>query len=320
MNSNESAQEILQTALEWLDQNHTVGLVTVVKTWGSSPSPAGSMMLLRDDGQYLGSVSGGCIEDDILVRYCGGEFIQKPPSKLKYGVTSEQAHRFSLPCGGGLELVLENLINQDLLRKILAKINQDELICRRLCLVSGEVTLLSASYDDKFSYTDSYIQQVFGPNWQLLLIGAGHLSHCVMQIGLMLGYQVTVCDPREKHDDNWQLSESNLTKLMPDDAVKKIATHKHSIVITLTHDPKLDDMALWEALQFPIFYIGALGSKRTNAARRQRLQQLGLSPEQLARLHGPVGIPIGSHTPAEIAVAIMADITAARHGITLNVQ
>jgi xanthine dehydrogenase accessory factor len=320
MNSNESAQEILPTALEWLGQNRAVALATVVKTWGASPSPAGSMMLLRDDGRHLGSVSGGCIEEDMLVRYCGGEFAQTLPSKLEYGVTSEPAHRFSLPCGGRLELVLENLTDQDLLRKILAKIGRAELICRRLCVASGEVTLLPASPDDEFSYGGGYMQQVFGPTWQLLLIGAGRLSRCVAQIGLMLGYQVTVCEPREKYDENWQLPGSNLSRLMPDDAVKKIATHKRGIVVTLTHDPKLDDMALWEALQSPVFYIGALGSKRTNTARRQRLQQLGLSPEQLARLHGPVGMPIGSRTPAEIAVAIMADITAARHGITLNVQ
>lgn len=318
MSSSEAAPEILQTALEWLNQGHAVALATVGQTWGSSPSPAGSMMLLRDDGRHLGSVSGGCIEEDLLMRYSGGEFAH--PSKLKYGVTSEQAQRFGLPCGGRLELVLENLTDQDLLRKILAKISQAELVGRRLDLASGKVTLLPASPDDEFSYGDGYMQHVFGPTWQLLLIGAGHLSRCVAQIGLMLGYQVTVCDPREEYGDNWLLSGSELSRLMPDDAVKKMVSHKRGVVVTLTHDPKLDDMALWEALQSPAFYIGALGSKRTNAARRKRLQQLGLSPVQLARLHGPVGLPIGSNTPAEIAVAVMAGIIAARHGVTNDVK
>jgi xanthine dehydrogenase accessory factor len=316
----ESAQEILQTALDWLDQDHAVVLVTVLKTWGSSPRPVGSLMLLRDDGRHFGSVSGGCIEENLLARYREAEFAPELPSKLEYGVTSEQAQRFGLPCGGRLELVLENLADQDLLREILAKIDRSELVCRRSNLANGEVILLPASPDDEFNYSGDYMQLVFGPTWQLLLIGAGHLSHCVAQIGLMLDYQVTVCDPREDYGDNWRLSGSELSRQMPDDAVKKTVAHKRGVVITLTHDPKLDDMALWEALQSPVFYVGALGSKRTNADRRQRLQQLGLSSEQLERLHGPVGLPIGSHTPAEIAVAIMADITAARHGICLNVQ
>jgi len=309
----ESAQEILQTAQEWLNQGHAVILATVLKTWGSSPRPVGSMMLLRDDGWHLGSVSGGCIEEELLKH--SGELVQQLPTKLEYGVTSEQAQHFGLPCGGCLEIVLEPLIEQNWLKEVLTKISQAELICRRLDVNNGTVTLLPASSDDEFNYRDGYMQQIFGPTWQLLLIGAGHLSRCVATIGLMLGYQVTVCDPRKEYSDNWQLPGTELSRLMPDDAVKKMAAHKRGIIVTLTHDPKLDDMALWEALHSPAFYIGALGSKRTNAARRQRLQQLGLSSPQLKRLHGPVGLPIGSRTPAEIAVAVMAEITAARHGL-----
>ncbi len=317
MTGNASAPEILHTALAWLKQNHQVALITVAKTWGSSPRPVGSMLLVREDGRHLGSVSGGCIEEDLLNRYCNGEFAQQPLTELKYGVTSEQAHRFGLPCGGSLKLVLENLIDQAWLKNILATIEQTELIYRQINLTNGEVTLLPANVDAEFSYANGYMQQVFGPTWQLLLIGAGHLSHYVAQIGLMLGYQVIVCDPRETYSDNWQLPGTELIRIMPDDAVKQLISHKRGIVVTLTHDPKLDDMALWEALQSPAFYIGALGSKRSSDSRRQRLQKLGVSLEQLARLHAPVGLDIGSHTPAEIAVAVMAEITAMRNGINL---
>jgi len=306
--------EILPTALQWLEQGHKVALVTVVKTWGSSPRPVGSMLLMRHDGQHLGSVSGGCIEAEILERYRNGEFTSSIPTKLSYGVTSDQAQKFGLPCGGSLELVLENLTDSNWLTNVLTATKQSELICRQLNLADGSVNLFPATTDAKFTCTNEFIQQIFGPTWQLLLIGAGHLSHHVAQIGLLLDYEIIVCDPREQYNNSWQLPGTKLISIMPDDAVKQIA-HKHGIVITLTHDPKLDDMALWEALKSPAFYIGALGSKRTNASRRQRLQQLGLTATQLARLHGPVGLAIGSHTPAEIAVAIMAELTAVRNGI-----
>lgn len=309
--ANASAPEILRTALAWLEENHQVILVTVAKTWGSSPRPVGSMLLMREDGRHVGSVSGGCIEEDLLT----GEFTSPLPHILEYGITSEQAHRFGLPCGGALTLVVEHITERTWLETILAALERSELIGRQLNLTNGEVTLLPATPEDTFRYTTDSLQQVFGPTWQLLLIGAGQLSHYVAQIGLMLGYQVIVCDPRETYHGNWQLLDVEMTRMMPDDAVKQFVSHQRGIVVTLTHDPKLDDMAVWEALQSPAFYVGALGSKRASDTRRLRLQKLGVTPEHIARLHAPVGIDIGSHTPAEIAVSVMAEITAIRNRI-----
>jgi len=155
--------------------------------------------------------------------------------------------------------------------------------------------------------------KVFGPGWNILLIGAGHLSSYVASIALMLNYNVTVCDPRQEYQSMWEVEGVYFANKMPDDAVKQLAPGQRSIVVTLAHDPKLDDMALMEALSADLFFVGALGSKRSHEQRRTRLLQLGLSQQQLDKLHAPVGLDIGSHTPPEIAVSIMAQITALRN-------
>lgn len=312
-----SDRELLQTAITWLQQGHVLALVTVAKTWGSSPRPAGSLMLMRNDGVHAGSVSGGCVEEDLVARYRQGELANRFPSSIDYGVNRQQATRFGLPCGGRLELVVEQLDNSAQLQILLDKIQHNELITRRLCLNTGEVSLHPASAADDFSYSPDAVSKVFGPRWQMLLIGAGHLSHYVAQIALMLDYHVIVCDPREEYREAWLDSEigraTQFVTDMPDDAVQQYARHPRSVVITLTHDPKLDDMALLDALSSNAFYVGAIGSTQNNAQRRQRLKELGLTPQELQRLHAPVGLSIGSHTPPEIAVSILAEITALRN-------
>lgn len=312
-----SDRELLQTAVTWLQQGHSLALVTVARTWGSSPRPAGSMMLMREDGVHCGSVSGGCVEEDLLSRYYERQLADQLPTLIDYGVNRQQATRLGLPCGGRLELVVEQLDNPAQLQLLLDKISHNELITRRLCLNTGEVSLHPATAADDFSYTPDAIRKVFGPRWQMLLIGAGHLSHYVTQIALMLDYQVIVCDPRPEYREAWLDSEigqaTQFITDMPDDAVRSYACHPRSVVITLTHDPKLDDMALLDALSANIFYVGAIGSHQNNNQRRQRLRDLGLTPQELECLHAPVGLAIGSHTPPEIAVAILAEITALRN-------
>lgn len=310
-------REALETALTWLQAGHTLALVTVARTWGSSPRPAGSLMLMRDDGVHTGSVSGGCVEEDLVARYSQQQLTRQFPTLIDYGVDRQEATRLGLPCGGRLELVVEQLDNPAQVQLLLNKIQKNELITRRLCLSTGEVSLHPASAADEFSYSRDAINKVFGPRWQMLLIGAGHLSHYVAQLGLMLDYQVIVCDPRPEYQEVWQASEIGRTTefitIMPDEAVQHYARHPRSVVIALTHDPKLDDMALLDALSSNAFYVGAIGSKQNTAQRRYRLSELGLTPHELQRLHAPVGLPIGSHTPPEIAVSILAEITALRN-------
>ena len=222
--------------------------------------------------------------------------------------------RFGLPCGGRLELLVEELDNQTQLQTLLYKIQSKEFISRQVCLNTGAVSLHAANAKDDFAFTNDYVKKVFGPRWQMLLIGAGHLSQYVAQIALMLDYHVIVCDPREEYQQSWPLTdEIDMVGMMPDEAVQAYVTHPRSVVITLAHDPKLDDMALMDALNSNAFYIGAIGSQKNHEKRCERLKELGLTAQQLHRLHAPVGLPIGSHAPPEIAVSILAEITAFRH-------
>lgn len=305
--------DVLLKAREWLGDGHKVVLVTVLKTWGSSPRPVGSVMLMSDQGILHGSVSGGCVEEDLLRRYLDQQLSESFPTRVNYGVNRAEASRFGLPCGGRLELLIEQLNDDFALQQLLDVIQQQHLITRQVDLQSGKVSLQAASTQQPFEYSHRTVRKVFGVQWTMLLIGAGHLSHYVSQMALMLDYRVVVCDPRQEYVLNWQVEGTELTTLMPDDAVQHYANTKRSVVVALTHDPKLDDMALLDALVSPAFYVGAIGSQRNCQARRERLRDIGLSPAQVNRLHAPTGIPIGSHTPAEIAVSILAEITRQRN-------
>lgn len=319
MQAYSSDQDILHTALDWLQQGQQVALVTVLKTWGSSPRPAGSLFIMRRDGLHAGSVSGGCVEEDLLQRYRAQQLGDQQVTRIDYGVNREEASRFGLPCGGRLELLVEQLSDPQQLQQLVDTLHQQQLIARQVDLHSGSVTLQPAVAGAELVYTQRYVRQVFGPQWLMLLIGAGHLSQYVSQMALMLGYRVIVCDPREEYARSWQVAGTQLTSLMPDDAVQKYIQQPRSIVIALTHDPKLDDLALLDALNSAAFYVGAIGSSKNCAARRQRLQTMGLAARQIQRLHAPVGLPIGSHTPAEIAVSILAEITQLRNAVELAV-
>ncbi len=305
--------EVLVKASEWLDQGHEVLMVTVLKTWGSSPRPPGSLMIMRDDAVLHGSVSGGCVEEDLLQRYRDHQLSDSYPTRVDYGVKQGEASRLGLPCGGRLELLVERLETPRAISPLLDALQQQKLLSRHIDLQTGQVSLQAASAEQDFLYTGHSVRKVFGPQWKMLLIGAGHLSYYVSRVALMLGYQVIVCDPREEYARDWQLEGTELTTLMPDDAVQVYAQQPRSIVIALTHDPRLDDLALLDALNSPAFYVVAIGSQRNCEARRQRLQQMGLTPVSIKKLHAPVGLSIGSHTPPEIAVSILAEITRQRN-------
>ena len=309
--SHGSDREILQTALDWLSGGWRTALVTVVRTWGSSPRPPGALMVMREDGRFEGSVSGGCIEDDLVARFVG-EQLAALPALIDYGVKAGEAARFGLPCGGRLELLVEALEQPASLRSLLQKIDDGKLVRRHVCLNSGEVSLHAARPGEDFHADADGVNQLFGPAWQLLLIGAGQLARYTARMALMLGYRVIVCDPRDSHREGWSESGVEVIASMPDEAVQALAHHPRAAVVTLAHDPKVDDMALMEALGSDAFYVGALGSSKTSESRRQRLTEVGVSESDIGRLRAPVGLDIGSRTPAEIALAIMAGITAAR--------
>lgn len=269
------------------------------------------LAIRRDDGRMVGSVSGGCVEADLVERYIAGE-LADCPTTVDYGVDPAGAARFGLPCGGQLELLVEEP-ESAALQPVVDAIADGRLIERRVCLETHEVSLHPSDSDSDFEVETHTVRKRFGPHWRLILVGAGQLADYLARIALTLGFRIVLCDPRpEFHSD---LDGVSVTRRMPDDLIQALPQTRRTAIVTLAHDPKLDDLALLDALQTDFFYIGALGSKRTSAARRERLATLGVSKAQLSKLRAPVGLDIGSHTPAEIAVAIAADLTAVRHGI-----
>lgn len=310
--------QVLKSARDWLNAGHRVVLATVVKTWGSAPRPIGALTAIRDDGMIAGSVSGGCVEDDMIERVRARELVNDKPATTSYGISAQEAQRFGLPCGGTLELVLEPLGPQSGLEELLARVERHELVVRRLDMDSGRVEIGPGKWSDQLSFDGAELISVHGPHWRLLIIGAGQLSKYLAQMAQALDYHVTVCDPREEYADTWDLPGAELTRGMPDDVVIAMNLDAHSAVVTLTHDPKLDDMALLEALKSPAFYVGAIGSKKNNDARRLRLAEFDLSQREIGRLHGPVGLKIGSKTPPEIAIAVLAEMTAIKNGVELS--
>lgn len=301
---------VLNDALGWLNAGHGATMVTVVETWGSAPRPPGALLAMRDDGMVSGSVSGGCVEDDLIARIKTGDGCDRDrPSMLAYGVSREEAARFGLPCGGTLRVVQEPLRDSAWLREVLARTADHQLVMRSLRFATGEVTLRDATRGETFSFDGCTMSTLFGPRWRLLLIGAGQLSRAVAAMATALDFEVLVCDPREEYAGAMEDDGLRRVQGMPDDVVRALKPDPHTAIVALTHDPKLDDMALLEALSSDAFYVGALGSHRSQEARRMRLtEHFDLTHEHVGRLHGPVGLPIRAITPAEIAVSIVAEI------------
>ncbi|MCQ4260571.1 XdhC family protein [Stutzerimonas stutzeri] len=309
--------DVLRAVSNWQKLGHAVTLYTVVQTWGSAPRQPGSMLALRDDGVVIGSVSGGCIEDDLIQRQANGaQRVDHGAVKLiTYGMSREEAARFGLPCGGTLRLTAEQVTDIAWVDSLVQRCSRQQLTARHLELASGRVTLADASPDDSFFFDGSVLRTLYGPRWRLMMIGAGQVSRYAADIALLMGFEVMVCDPRREFSAEWDDDRVTHVAGMPDDAVLSIQPDERTAIVTLTHDPRLDDMALLTALKSNAFYVGALGSKQTTERRRGYLGQLGLTADEIARLHGPIGLYIGSHTPAEIALSLMAQIVALKNGV-----
>ena len=316
---------VLRTAAGWQAAGQPALLVTVARTWGSSPRPPGSLMAISGRGETVGSVSGGCIEDDLILRIReeGIEAVcaQGLPTVLRYGISADQAHRFGLPCGGTVELVLEPLQAHSQVEALLAACAARQGTQRHLDLRTGVVTLLPGHTDGVPRREGDVLVNHFGPRARLVLIGAGDLSRFMSEMALSLGFEIVVCDPRPEQRASWSLPGVQLSHEMPDDLIQRLRPDARTAVVALTHDPKLDDLALIDALQSPAFYVGAIGSRRNAQQRRERLQEhFDLTPAQMARLRSPAGLYIGSKTPAEIALSIMAEVVACKNGIALPPQ
>lgn len=304
-------QAVLEAASHWLESaDRDVWLCTIVAGTGSAPRPPGTLLACDSEGGQVGSLSGGCIEDDLLERLREGRLPQVA-SQVEYGVSAEENERLGLPCGGRLQVLVQPLdAERDLpwLREALAAIAGRRCLLREVDVALNCTRWYAAAHFVPLSWDGNLLTQTFGPRQRMLLVGAGQLSQTLAELALAMDYEVLVTDPREHLRAQWDGPVVPLVGGMPDDVIRAEASDAHSLVITLTHDPRIDDMALMEALAGEAWYVGALGSRRTTEKRLARLRQLGLSDRQLAALHAPVGLDIGSKTPLEIAVAILAEL------------
>lgn len=307
---------VLNFVNDCLQKNEACWLITVIKTWGSSPRLPGACLAWSENFGTCGSLSGGCVEDHLIEKLRTGQFTQQHPFIESYGVTSEQAQQFGLPCGGRLDLLMEyipaNPTQQQHFQQLHETLNQRMGLVRTINLKnrfnserSADMTL---SPPKPLTITNDQIDIYFGPRYRIVMIGANQVAQFLAEFCSTLDFDTWVCDPRENAFQHWPVSFTRNFTQMPDDLIREQANDQFTAIVTLSHDPRVDDMALMEALTTDAFYIGAMGSKKTTQARIQRLQQLGLSEQQIEKLIAPVGLSIGSKTPAEIAMSIAADL------------
>ena len=277
------------------------------------------MLAWCESGHFVGSVSGGCIEDDLLQ-----EFAAQPPQHVlikSYGVSAAKAASRGLPCGGRLDVVIEPLSDNDYIERVLRAISERKRLQRSINVKSGEVRLSAAHDSERTRMQGDVLHVVYEAEWRLLIIGAGELSQFVEQFARALGFATLVCDPRENYRDSWPHHETIVQSDMPDDFIIAANCDAQTAIVALTHDPKIDDLAILEALNSDAFYIGALGSKRTNAARRERLaEHFEVSQERLAFMRGPIGIDLNTRNAAEIALSVVTEIVARRNGVRIQAE
>ncbi len=310
-----SEVEILERGQHWLAEGERVVLATVAYTWGSSPRPPGAVMVMSESGRIAGSVSGGCIEDELLARVrddfpLGFETIEYNSDTTR-----------TLPCGGRLLLTLEPLASLPDLATMMNALRDGASVVRRLDLEQRTVGWAPADDDARTRLEDQILNVVYEPAWRLVVVGAGELASWVCRFAKLLDYTIEVCEPRPDYREAWPLGEFTVSDDYPDDFIAGRVCDGHTAIVALTHDPKVDDLAMLEGLRTRAFYLGALGSGRTTAKRAARLiEHFAMTEDDVKRIRGPIGIDLKTRKPQEIALAVMTDITAARNGVAITTE
>ena len=311
--------DLPKLARDWLRAGREVALATVVQTWGSAPRPVGSQLLIDSNGAMEGSVSGGCVEGAVIVEAIDAIAAGKP-LLLDYGVSDDEAFAVGLACGGQIKVLVEPVgavIPAALLDDLVALRARGEPVAYVTQLSAPAPRLAGrAEFPDRFRMDQSGIEEdgdtfvaVHNPPLRMIIVGAVHIAQHLVPMARACGYAPIVVDPRPAFASPDRFADARIVDDWPDAAMQALAPDMRSAVVTLTHDPKLDDPAIRAALASEAFYIGCLGSTRTHAKRVARLEEAGFAPDQIARLHAPVGLDIGGRHPAEIAVSIMAEVT-----------
>jgi xanthine dehydrogenase accessory factor len=329
---------VLSKALDWLNEGRGVALATVIQTWGSAPQPVGSQLLIDAEGNFLGSVSGGCVEAEVITEAADIIATGRPKS-LEFGVEDDKAWSVGLACGGAIRIFVERVAAErpagELLPELVKAIHARRAVALVTNLASGAQRLVHASgefgpdlapaLDDAFSRGRSMTLEtsdgelfinVFNPTVRLIIVGAVHVAQPLVPMARALGYDVVIVDPRSAFATDQRFGDVEFARDWPDEALPKIGLDARTALIALTHDPKIDDPALIAALASDAFYVGALGSRKTHAKRVDRLLAAGVAPADIDRIHAPIGLDIGAQGAPEIAVSIIAEITAVQRGKT----
>jgi len=316
---------IPESALDWLREGKGAALATVIETWGSAPRPRGSQLAISSEAEMAGSVSGGCVEGAVVAEALEalGDGV---PRVLEYGVTDEEAFAVGLACGGTIRVMVEPLgvgrgPDADLIARLAEARSQRRPVVYAVRPESWERRLIEGPDDplwdqararlasDQSGFDDDWFLAAHNPPLRMAIVGAVHIAQALVPMARLAGYDVAVIDPREAFASEARFPDARLMAGWPDEALGEFGLDTRTAVVTLTHDPKLDDPAITSALRSAVFYLGCLGSKRTHAKRVVRLREAGFSDADIGRIHAPVGSDIGAKTPAEIAVSILAQIT-----------
>jgi xanthine dehydrogenase accessory factor len=308
---NGSNRFVLKQLNQWLKQGFQPWLATVIETYGSSPRPQGSMMIYHPEKGIVGSLSGGCIEQELITQLNSETLTAPPrPQVIRYGESPEQRTRLALPCGGHLDILLENIQPQQKEHFLIIEnaLNARIGISRHVNLDTGEIKTLHDNSHADIALKENTFYHTLKPHDRLLLVGAGEVARCLAEISKNLDFEVTLCDFRDEFLQGWQVEGVQVIKAMPDDLIAESFHDQHCAIVALAHDPRVDDMAMMQGLKTEAFYIGAMGSFVTSNQRRKRLTELELDTKQVEKLHAPIGLDIHSRTPYEIAVSISAHL------------
>ncbi len=309
--------QVVETALKWGREGRAVWLCTVLSTYGSAPRGPGAMLVARSDGQFVGSLSGGCVEEAFLEALSDGE-LRAPTQIVRYGESDDQRHRLRLPCGGVLQVLVEHRAPgeawADHLQDLYDALLGQRRLVRDLDLTSGAFALVADRGGEVTQLDGERARVRIGPVLRLILAGLSPVAEYCASFARAIGCEVIACDPREEMHER-PLDGVRVHRVMPSEFIAAGNCHEATAVVALTHDPRIDDLALMEAVRTPAFYIGAMGSRQTSARRAERLARVGgLAAEQIARIHMPIGLDLGSRTPAEIALSVVADVLRVYHG------
>jgi xanthine dehydrogenase accessory factor len=310
-----------EQALAWHRAGKGAVLATVVETWGSAPRPVGSQLAVSGEGEMAGSVSGGCVEGAVVLEAMEAVSDGTAAGQmLEFGVSDDEAFAVGLACGGRIRVWLEPVgaaLSEAMLADLVAARAARSPVAYVVNTETGARRLDAAEpWADRFRADRSGMEEdgatfvhVHNPPLRMIVVGAVHIAQALLPMARMAGYDVSLVDPRPAFAQDTRFPGETVVEDWPDAALDALAPDARTAVVTLTHDPKLDDPAISRALGSEVFYLGCLGSTRTHAKRVERLTEAGFSEAQIARIHAPVGLDIGARSPAEIAVSILAEVT-----------